>query len=85
MKNEVNPISAHSTDGEIEKTELDDDMTEKMINLMTKSAHFEMLMEKIEKMEITTNDIDNIVLKEHEADINEFNENLDLTDVEITH
>ena len=60
-------------------------MTEKMINLMTKSAHFEMLMEKIEKMEITTNDIDNIVLKEHEADINEFNENLDLTDVEITH
>lgn len=42
-------------------------------------------MEKIEKMEITTNDIDNIVLKEHEADINEFNENLDLTDVEITH
>lgn len=70
---------------EIETANDKDHENEMMINLMTKQAHFEMLLEKVNKKSIKVSEIENIVLKDNESDIDEIDKGLHVTEEQITH
>ncbi|MEQ3442894.1 AIPR family protein [Pseudoalteromonas sp. BZP1] len=65
---------------EIEEVENEDEEKEKVINLMTKNSHFEMLLEKMNKVDITAAEIDAIELN---SKFEDSLANLDDEDIEI--
>ena len=69
---------------EIEAVETEDEEREVIVNLMTKNSHFEILMEKVNKLTISAEDIDNLetgAIDESELD----EDDIDLIESEVVH
>ena len=69
---------------EIEAVETEDEEREVVVNLMTKNSHFEILMEKVNKLTISAEDIDNLetgAIDESELD----EDDIDLIESEVVH
>ncbi|EMK6886314.1 hypothetical protein V9J68_001922, partial [Vibrio cholerae] len=70
---------------EIEAVDTEDEEREKFINLMTKNSHFELLLEKINKSEISVTEIDELAIN-IDDELSDLDENdLDKIEEQVVH
>ncbi|MBM4985716.1 AIPR family protein [Vibrio parahaemolyticus] len=72
---------------EIDSAESEEEEHEKVISLMTKKSHFEMLMEKVQKIKLLTDDIESIdieVIEDEDEDEDKF-ENFNMDSEEVNY